>query len=125
MILISNVRVYCYLCQWTPYNFVDSEFGLFICPMKMMSPDDFSRMANRKGRSSFNCKGCGPAEVSTTPTEVTAAASVPSSFTSIKVLWFTSLIINCPPALMPVISAAGVNAMPIPRLVSSSFNLHN
>ncbi len=54
-------------------------YGFVICPMNRMVPDDFSRIRNRNGRFT---SVMGATLVFTTPTAVTAAASVPSSFTS-------------------------------------------
>ena len=57
--------------------------GFSTRPRKRIVPDKFSRIANRNGRSTTTTRGGdGSALRYPTNTEVTAAASVPSSFTS-------------------------------------------
>ncbi len=64
--------------------------GSRIFPAKMIVPEKRSRITKTNGRSTRN--GPGAAEVTLIPTDVAAAASVPSSFTSTKVLCLTSLM---------------------------------
>src|SRR6266487_2362027 len=63
--------------------------GCRITPMNRIVPDRFSRSAKMNGRS---ITMYGDALVTPSPTEVTAAATVPSSFTSTYVLCFTSVM---------------------------------
>jgi hypothetical protein len=58
-----------------------------IFPRKRIVPENRSRIANTNGRSTHRHGG---RLVTLTPVFVTAAASVPSSFTSTKVLCFTN-----------------------------------
>src|SRR5437667_1117239 len=91
--------------------------GCRITPINRIVPDRFSRNANTNGRS---IRTGGGLQTQTTPTTtaVTAAASVPSSFTSTYVLCSTSVIVNPPARLILLKSAKSENATPIPRPVS-------
>src|SRR2546430_5159290 len=94
--------------------------GFITRPRKRIVPDSRSRMANTNGRSTTREGG---RLVTPTPTDVAAAASVPSSFTSTKALCMTSVMHSAPLGFMRVKSARceSQNADGIPSACSTAF----
>src|SRR5262249_36551710 len=96
-------------------------FGLTSLPLKSVSPERVSRIRKKNGRSARKTGvGSMAIDTSATDTPVAAAASVPSSATSMNALWTTRASRRSRRPFMPEKSAEAENADGIPRDASVS-----